>query len=630
MTGIDRVITPADVKALAPRELPELARNLRRAVVESVSRTGGHLGSNLGVVELTIALHRVFDSPHTPLVFDTGHQAYVHKLLTGRSDDFVSLRRSGGLSGYPSRAESVHDVMGNSHASTALSYADGLSRAKRHWGQDGSVVAVVGDGTLTGGLAWEALNNLGACERPVIIVLNDNGRSYAPTVGGLPHHLSRLSDRRGYADVIARLGDGNTHATGSSDGEPATVFASMGLDYLGPVDGHDIGAVEMALRAAIELRRPVVVHCLTIKGCGYPPAEQDEFDRLHAVGPIEVTTGHPTTPSGPTWTDAFGSVLATVGAHCPNVVALSAAMVRPTGLGEFADRFPDRCFDTGIAEQHAVTSASGMAIGGLHPVVAVYSTFLGRAFDQTLLDVALHRLPVTFVLDRAGVTGPDGASHHGMWDLALLGVVPNMRVAAPRDVARLAEQFIESVLHTDGPTAVRFPKAAIGGAIPAEERWNGIDLVRRPPHPDVLIVAVGPLVAAAVAAADILARQGLRCTVADPRWLFPVPTALAELSRSHRLVVTVEDGVRVGGFGSRVLQLLSDASVDTPAVVLGLPPEFLPHGQRSAILRSCGLDAEGIVAAVRDHEERTGRPSSTRQLHVVAAAGDGGPERGGW
>jgi 1-deoxy-D-xylulose-5-phosphate synthase len=597
MGTLETLHTPADLRGLGPAELEDLAAEIRAFLVDAVCRTGGHLGPNLGVVELTIGLHRVFDSPHTPIVFDTGHQAYVHKLLTGRREDFALLRKAGGLSGYPNHEESRHDVVENSHASTALAYADGLSKGFALRGEDRSVVAVVGDGALTGGLSWEALNNLGASPRPVVVVLNDNGRSYAPTVGGLPRHLARLADRAGYGEVVDVLGGTPVGSPDSVD--PQSLFGALGLAYVGPVDGHDIAAVEEALRHAASLGRPVVVHCLTHKGAGYLPAENDDADRLHSVGSIDPVTGRPAEPPRRTWTHAFSEALLEVGAEHPEVVAVSAAMVEPTGLGPFASKFPERCFDTGIAEQHAVTSAAGLAMTGAHPVVAVYATFANRAFDQTLLDVGLHRLPVTFVLDRAGVTGPDGPSHHGVWDFCLYGMVPGMRVAAPRDATTLAEELAEAVAHGDGPTALRFPKASAAEELPALSRWHGVDLLRRAPNADVLLVPVGALAAAAVQAADALHAAGIECTVADPRWVLPVNPALADVAAGHRLVVTIEDGLREGGVGSRTAQLLDDLGVGVRTLVLGLPPQFLAQGDRSAILAEHGLDAAGIAAAVR-------------------------------
>ncbi|TQM84026.1 1-deoxy-D-xylulose-5-phosphate synthase [Saccharothrix saharensis] len=559
---------PADLSGLSAAALEELARELRARLVGAVTRAGGHLGPNLGVVELTLAVHRVFRSPHDRVVFDTGHQSYVHKMLTGRVDGFADLRREGGLSGYPSRAESPHDLVENSHASTALSYADGLARAARLRGEhDRHVVAVVGDGALTGGMAWEALNNLGDVDHPVVVVLNDNGRSYGPTAGAVGRHLAAL-----------RAGAG------------AGVFADFGLHYLGPVDGHDVLRVEEALTAAKALRRPVVVHCVTTKGKGHPPAENDPVDRLHTVSA-------PATSRGPGWTSVFGQHLLVLADRHPDLVCLTAAMLHPTGLTAFAEAFPDRVFDTGIAEQHTVTCAAGLAMGGLRPVVAVYSTFLTRAVDQVLMDVALHRLPVTFVLDRAGVTGEDGPSHHGVWDLALLRVVPGMRLAAPRDGTRSRELLDEAVAD-DGPTAVRFPKGAIGADVAAVDRLGGVDVLHRSSRRDVLLVTVGALAADGVAAAVALAGEGIGVTVCDPRWVSPVDPAVVALAAEHRVVVCVEDGVRGGGVGEAVAAALREAGVSRRTRVLGLPDEFLPHGSRADILRMHDLDAAGIARAV--------------------------------
>ena len=596
MALLESITEPADLRRLAAAQLTELAGEIREFLIRAVCGTGGHLGPNLGVVELTIALHRVFGSPFDRLVFDTGHQSYVHKLLTGRRSGFGSLRAEGGLSGYPSRAESVHDVVENSHASTALSYADGLAKAYALDGSDRRVVAVIGDGALTGGLAWEALNNLGACDRPVVVVLNDNGRSYEPTVGGLAGQLAALRRRDGYGDVLALLEGGPRRDAGPGAGE---LFGALGFGYLGPVDGHDIGALEEAFAAAREYGRPVVVHCLTRKGLGYRPAETDDADRLHSIGVSDVATGTPA-KSERTWTHAFADELVALGSERSDVVAVSAAMLRPTGLHPFAVKFPDRAYDVGIAEQHAVTSAAGLAMGGKHPVVAIYATFLNRAFDQVLMDVGLHRLPVTFVLDRAGVTGPDGPSHHGMWDLAALGVVPGLRLAAPRDAGTLREELREAVDVTDGPTVLRFPKASLSDDIPALHRVGGVDLLRRPERPDILIVSVGVLAGAALAAADELAALGHRVTVVDPRWVRPVPPVLADLAAEHRLVVTVEDGVRDGGIGAAVGALLAETGVEVPVRTLGLPADFLPHGGRGALLSRYGLDAAGIAAATLD------------------------------
>ncbi|PRY45255.1 1-deoxy-D-xylulose-5-phosphate synthase [Umezawaea tangerina] len=577
MTLLPRVTGPDRLKELSPDQLVPLAAEIREFLVDKVCRTGGHLGPNLGVVELTIALHRVFDSPTDRIVFDTGHQAYVHKMLTGRLDSFDSLRAAGGLSGYPSRQESPHDHVESSHASTSLAYADGLAKAQRILGEDHRhVVAVIGDGALTGGVAWEALNNISGGNRPVVVVLNDNGRSYDPTIGGLAVHLSALR--------------GGTH-TGPN------LFEQIGFSYLGPVDGHDVDAVEEAFRQAVRLNRPVVVHCVTEKGRGYAHAVTDEADRMHGIGVIDPETGKSGGGGSPTWTASFGAELTEIGAAHPEVVALTAAMLRPVGLHEFATAFPDRVFDVGIAEQQAVTSAAGLAMGGLHPVVCLYATFLNRAVDQILMDVALHRLPVTFVLDRAGITGPDGASHHGMWDLALLGTVPGMRVASPRDTTQLAALLREAVATTDGPTALRFPKASAGPEIPAINRMDGLDILYRGRSQplDVMIVSTGVFAAPAIRAAELLSSNGIGVTVVDPRWLLPVNQTLVHLASRHRLVLTVEDGVRTGGVGAALAQACTDARVTTPVHNLGLPKEFLDHGDRSAILAEHGLTAESIA-----------------------------------
>ncbi len=623
MSILETIRTPDDLAELSPESLDQLAHEIREVLVDSVCASGGHLGPNLGVVELTIALHRVFDSPRTPVVFDTGHQSYVHKLLTGRLAGFATLRQAGGLSGYPKRLESEHDLVENSHASTALAYADGLSRAVAARGGTEPVVAVIGDGALTGGLAWEGLNNIGASRRRVVVVLNDNERSYAPTIGGLPRHLGRLTDRSGYPSVVARLGSGPAPGVDTPGAAPCatasgvSIFHAMGFDYIGPVDGHDLTAVQSALVEARDRARPVVVHVRTEKGHGYLPAVLDEADHLHAVGVIDALTGAPRRKPSRTWTDVFGEALVEVAERRPDVVAVSAAMVGPTGLRALAARHPDRCVDVGIAEQQALVSASGMAMGGLHPVVAIYSTFMHRAFDQTLLDAGLHGLPVTLVLDRAGVTGPDGPSHHGLWDLALLGAVPGMRVAAPRDAATLVEELDEAVGH-DGPTALRFPKAAAAGALPAVDRVAGMDVLRRPPNPHVLLLPVGALAGAAVEAADRLASQGIRCSVVDARWVLPVNPALLDLAAGHELVVTVEDGLRVPGVGTHVARLLADADVDVRVHVLGLPTEFVAHGARADILHEHGLDADGIARAVAT---RLATPSRTRRPSGSAVSG---------
>ncbi len=589
MTVLSTVSDPARLRELTPDQLDTLATEIRQFLVSTVTRTGGHLGSNLGVVELTIALHRVFDSPKDALVFDTGHQAYVHKILTGRRAGFDRLRQSGGLSGYPSRKESGHDLTENSHASTAMSYADGLARALALRGErDRKVVAVVGDGALTGGMCWEALNNIGgAPQRPVIIVLNDNGRSYDPTIGGLAAHLT---DQRRNRPPDVRL-----EAFART---PANLFRTLGLAYLGPVDGHDVAAVEQALRAAARLGRPVVVHCITRKGNGWAPAEADDAERMHSIGVLDPTTGAPAKPGVPTWTSVFGTEIAAIGERRPDVVCLTAAMLRPVGLHEFATRFPERTFDVGIAEQHAVACAAGLALGGLHPVLALYATFANRAFDQILMDLALHRLPVTVVLDRAGVTGEDGPSHHGVWDLSLAQAVPGLRVAAPRDPQTLRELLAEAVDTQDGPTLVRFPKAPAGPPVPALAHQDGVDLLHRGARPDVLLVGVGPLAGTAVDAAAVLEARGIGVTVVDPGWICPIPPALYDLARAHRMVVTVEDHSRAGGFGAHLAQALADRGVGTPVRALGLPREFLAAARREDILRAHGLDAAGIASTV--------------------------------
>jgi 1-deoxy-D-xylulose-5-phosphate synthase len=592
---LDRITDPGRLRDLDPADLPPLAAEIRDELVRSVCATGGHLGANLGVVELTIALHRVFRSPRDAIVFDTGHQTYVHKLLTGRRARFGTLRRAGGLSGYPSRAESAHDWVENSHASTALSYADGIAKAFELTGglADGRhVVAVIGDGALTGGPAWEGLNNLADSGRPVIVVLNDNGRAYAPTTGGLARHLRDL--RRGPAS--------------------ASLFERLGLAYVGPVDGHDLPAVESALRHAAGLGRPVVVHTVTRKGRGYRPAEADGEDHMHGVGVLDPATGRPLADDPPSWTGVFGEEILTLGRERPDLVCVTAAMLRPVGLARFAARFPDRVFDVGIAEQHAVCSAAGLAMGGLRPVVCVYAAFLGRAFDQVLMDVALHRLGVTFVLDRAGVTGPDGASHHGMWDLAVLSTVPGVRVAAPRDPARLRELLREAVTAEGTPTVVRFPKAAAGPGIQALARMNGMDVLHRGSGLplDVLIVCAGPLAATCLEAARELGGLGIGATVVDPRWVLPVNPALVHLADRHRLVITVEDGVRDGGAGAALARECAASSVSTPVRVLGLATDFLPAGGRAEILAAQGLSAPNIVGTAVSVMEHIGGCTLTR------------------
>jgi len=606
MELLESIHDPHDLRKIPAERLDELACEIRSFLIESVCRSGGHLGPNLGVVELTIALHRVFRSPEVPVIFDTGHQAYVHKILTGRRGDMAKLRQAGGLSGYPNRHESVHDLVENSHASTALSYADGMAAAFALGERRSPVVAVVGDGSLTGGPALEALNNIGAAGRDVIIVLNDNGRSYSPTAGGFARHLARIGDRAGYravVDLLAGAAGGPERRVptqrGETDGDVAGVFGSLGFDYLGPVDGHDIAALELAFSAAARRGGPIVVHCRTVKGRGYVPAEHDPADRMHTIGQLDPVSGRPAKPAVTTWTDAFADALIDLGTRCPEVVAVSAAMLGPTGLQRFADAHPGRCFDVGIAEAHAIISAAGMAMAGRHPVVALYATFAGRAFDQTLMDVGLHRLPVTLVLDRSGITGPDGPSHHGMWDLAMLGVVPGISIAAPRDAQSLVEELDEAVQGIAGPTVLRYPKATLGPAVPAIRQVDGVDVLREADNAPVLVVGTGALCTAALEAADLLAAEGIECTVVDPRWVIPAAPVLAELAARHSIVVTVEDGVRVGGVGSHLAALLADRQVDVPLRALGLPGEFIGQGTRAELLARFGLDADGIAASIR-------------------------------
>jgi 1-deoxy-D-xylulose-5-phosphate synthase len=608
---------PDDLKALDAERLPDLAGEIRRFLVQCVSRTGGHLGPNLGVVELTIALHRVFDSPRDTLVWDTGHQAYVHKLLTGRHDGWDRLKKTGGLSGYPSRTESPHDHVENSHASTSLSWADGLARAYALTGQQRHVVAVIGDGALTGGMAWEALNNIAAAkDRNVVIVVNDNGRSYAPTIGGLADRLATLRLQPAYERVLdagkAALARtpvvGGTlyaglHAVkaGLKDAiAPQELFSDLGLKYFGPVDGHDVAAVESALRRARNFGGPVVVHAVTQKGRGYPPAENDEAEQMHSPSAFDPETGLPTGPPSVGWTSVFAEEMVELGHRRPDVVAITAAMLGPTGLVPFSLAHPDRCIDVGIAEQHALTSAAGLAAGGLHPVVALYSTFLNRAFDQLLMDVALHGRAVTLVLDRAGVTGSDGPSHNGMWDLSLLGIVPGIRVAAPRDAATLREELAEAVAVDDGPTAIRFPKGSVIESVPALERIGGVDVLHRSEAPTVLLACAGAFGELGVTAARRLEAQGVAVTVVDPRWVLPVPDALVEMAAAHDLVVTVSDSGTHGGFGSVVAAALRAAGLDVPVRDLAIPQAFLDHGSRPDILAALGLTAQDVARRVTE------------------------------
>jgi 1-deoxy-D-xylulose-5-phosphate synthase len=615
-TGLlSRISGPRDLDSLSPSELVDLAAEIRQFLVTEVSKTGGHLGPNLGVVELTLAIHRVFDSPRDAIVFDTGHQTYVHKLLTGRQD-FSRLRLQDGLAGYPQRSESEHDIVESSHASSSLSWADGISRAFTMTGQDDRhVVAVVGDGSLTGGMTWEALNNISDDNsRNLVIVVNDNGRSYAPTIGGMAHFLNDVRTRSSYRQLhrrseklFAKFGHpgravyrgirGGTHGFLSRFTNNEALYSNLDIKYIGPIHGHDLVAMQAALQQAKNYGAPVIVHAITEKGRGYQPALADTADQFHAVGQIDPETGEPIeAASKPSWTSVFADEIVDLATQNPRIVGITAAMLRPTGLHKFAEKFPSRVLDVGIAEQHAVTSAAGLAFGGLHPVVAMYATFVNRAFDQVLMDVALHKAGVTFVLDRAGVTGPDGPSHHGMWDLAILQVVPNIRIAAPRDATRLREELAEAVAVDDGPTVVRFSKGDVGTEFEAVRRTDdGVDVLREAPHKDVLIITVGPMAKIGLQVAERLAAQGIGATVVDPRWVVPVPASIVDFSAAHRIVVSIEDGVRVAGIGTRIRQDLRAAGVDTPVTELGLPDEFLDHGTRAEILERVGLTPQAIA-----------------------------------
>lgn len=618
MAILETVHGPRDLDKLTNDQLIELSGEIREFLVREVARSGGHLGPNLGVVEMTIAIHRVFDSPKDSIVFDTGHQSYVHKLLTGRQD-FSKLREKGGIAGYPQRSESVHDIVESSHASSSLSWADGISRAYSMSGQsDRHVVAVVGDGALTGGMTWEALNNISHDNsRNLIIVVNDNGRSYAPTIGGMARFLDSVRTRKGYRNLhfsssrfFAKMGPyarafyrgvrGGVHGFLSRFTNNQDLYANLDIKYLGPVNGHDVKAMEAVLRQAKSYGAPVIVHAITEKGKGYEPARRDLDDQFHAVGKIDPATGKALSSSSALgWTDVFGDELVAQAEHNDKIVAITAAMLRPTGLHKMLERFPERIIDVGIAEQHAVTSAAGLAFGGMHPVVAIYATFMNRAFDQVLMDVALHKAGVTFVLDRSGVTGPDGPSHHGVWDLAILQVVPHIRLAAPRDATRLREELAEALAVDDAPTVIRFPRGSVGADIEAVRRCDdGVDVLLEAAHKDVLIVAIGAFATLGLEVAARLAQQGIGATVVDPRWVVPVPTSIIDMARDHRLVITLEDGVRVGGIGTRIRQDLRSAGVDTAVDELGLPDEFLDHGTREEILAEAGLTAQDIARDV--------------------------------
>ena len=609
---LEKIKGPADLQGLSLAELAKLAQEIREFLINKVSKSGGHLGPNLGVVELTIALHRAFNSPKDVLLFDTGHQSYVHKILTGRADQFDALRQRGGIAGYPNRRESTHDVIENSHASTALSWGDGISRGFQLTGQsDRHVVVVVGDGALTGGMSWEALNNIASSdERNLVIVVNDNERSYSPTIGGLATYLSTLRVTRGYEkfldwgkEVLAK-----TPVVGSPIYEtlhgvkkgikdivaPQGMFEDLGLKYMGPIDGHDLEALDRALLQAKEFGEPVLVHVITEKGRGHHPAVADEAEKFHAVGVVDPQTGAPLAKSSPSWTSVFADELLQVGRERQDIVAITAAMLGPTGLDKFEREFPERTIDVGIAEQHAVTSAAGLAFAGLHPVVAIYSTFLNRAFDQLLLDVALHKAGVTFVLDRAGITGDDGPSHHGIWDLALTGIVPTLHVAAPRDAVRLRETLRESLQISDAPSLIRFPKGAVQGDIPAFERRDGIDVLYRGESADVLLISVGAMATIAVEAASQAYREGVGVTVIDPRWVKPLPPSLISLAQRYKSVVVLEDGIRHAGIASSISELFREAGLNVALHSIGVPLEFIEHSKRAQILEDLGITAQKI------------------------------------
>jgi len=608
--------SPDDLKDLTYNQLEDLSGEIRNYLIEQVSKSGGHLGPNLGVVELTIAIHRVFESPKDVIVFDTGHQSYVHKLLTGRTLGFDKLRQRGGVAGYPNRNESEHDVVENSHASTALSWSDGIAKGFALTNQtERTVVCVVGDGALTGGMSWEALNNIAASKNEkLVIIVNDNERSYSPTIGGVATYLSTLRTTSGYERFL-EWGKGVLEKTpvvgqpiyetlhGVKKGikdivAPQGMFEDLGLKYFGPVDGHNIEAVEKALKIAKDFDAPVLVHVITEKGKGHAPAIQDEAEKFHAVGVVDPETGQPLSKSGKSWTSVFADELVKIGSERKDVVAITAAMMGPTGLDKFQRSFPDRTFDVGIAEQHATTAAAGMAYAGLHPVFAVYSTFLNRAFDQLLLDVALHKAGVTFVLDRAGITGDDGPSHNGIWDLALTGIVPTLHVAAPRDGQQLRETLREAIDISDAPSLIRFPKGAVNPDIPAFERRDGVDVLYRGESADILLVSVGAFAGIAVEAAAQAYREGVGVTVIDPRWVKPLPKSLVTMAQRYKSVVVLEDGIKHGGIASTISELFRESQLNVPVHSIGVPLTFLEHAKRIEILEDLGITVQNITRSL--------------------------------
>jgi 1-deoxy-D-xylulose-5-phosphate synthase len=608
--------SPDQLRGMSPAELDQLAGDIRTFLIEKVSRTGGHLGPNLGVVELTIAIHRVFQSPRDVVLFDTGHQSYVHKILTGRGDQFDLLRQRDGISGYPNRRESDHDVIENSHASTALSWADGVSRGFSLSGQsDRHVVAVVGDGALTGGMSWEALNNLSPeSDRNLVIVVNDNERSYSPTIGGLATYLTTLRASKEYERILGR-GKRMLHNTpvvgkyiygtlhGMKKGikdmvAPQGMFEDLGFKYLGPIDGHDIEAMEKTLQMAKEFGSPVIVHAITEKGRGYTPALEDIAEKFHAVGIVDPVTGKPLKASAPSWTNVFSDEITQIGRNNTKIVAITAAMLGPTGLDKFAQNFPDRTIDVGIAEQHAVTSAAGLAYAGMHPVIAIYSTFLNRAFDQLLLDVALHNAGVTFVLDRAGITGDDGPSHHGIWDLALTGIVPKMHVGAPRDGARLKEILRQCVEIENAPSMIRFPKGAIPSDIPAVERVSGVDILHRGASQRVLLISIGSMASMALEVAQLAKQQSIEITVVDPLWVKPISPAVIAMCADYSTVVVMEDGIKHAGIASTLSEALREAGSGCTLHSIGVPLEFIEHSKRNEILEDLEITPSAIVQQI--------------------------------
>jgi 1-deoxy-D-xylulose-5-phosphate synthase len=608
--------SPDQLRGMSPAELDQLAGDIRTFLIEKVSRTGGHLGPNLGVVELTIAIHRVFQSPRDVVLFDTGHQSYVHKILTGRGDQFDLLRQRDGISGYPNRRESDHDVIENSHASTALSWADGVSRGFSLSGQsDRHVVAVVGDGALTGGMSWEALNNLSPeSDRNLVIVVNDNERSYSPTIGGLATYLTTLRASKEYERILGR-GKRMLHNTpvvgkyiygtlhGMKKGikdmvAPQGMFEDLGFKYLGPIDGHDIEAMEKTLQMAKEFGSPVIVHAITEKGRGYTPALEDIAEKFHAVGIVDPVTGKPLKASAPSWTNVFSDEITQIGRDNTKIVAITAAMLGPTGLDKFAQNFPDRTIDVGIAEQHAVTSAAGLAYAGMHPVIAIYSTFLNRAFDQLLLDVALHNAGVTFVLDRAGITGDDGPSHHGIWDLALTGIVPKMHVGAPRDGARLKEILRQCVEIENAPSMIRFPKGAIPSDIPAVERVSGVDILHRGASQQVLLISIGSMASMALEVAQLAKQQSIEITVVDPLWVKPISPAVIAMCADYSTVVVMEDGIKHAGIASTLSEALREAGSGCTLHSIGVPLEFIEHSKRNEILEDLEITPAAIVQQI--------------------------------